>query len=282
MTTEADVRGRTTPLLVGYGAGVNSLAALIAMYRRGIVPDLITFANTGGAKSDGGEKPETYAYIEKFFKPWLASVKFPELVVVYNKSPKAGYTSLEDDCVKKETMPSRAFGLSSCAMRWKVEPQDRFLNRWPPAKAAWARGEKPIKVLGYDGGEQRRADISEDKKLRYWYPLIEWDLDRDACVELIHEEGLPIPVKSACYYCPSSTKTEVIQLSLSNPALFRRAVEMERIALTSKRHDLRNIKGLGRHWSWADLVAADEGTRAKMQEAPVESCITCDDDGCVA
>ncbi|QDU97641.1 hypothetical protein Pla8534_54920 [Lignipirellula cremea] len=42
------------PLVVAYGLGVDSTAMLIGLQRRGVRPDLILFANTGG------EKPETY------------------------------------------------------------------------------------------------------------------------------------------------------------------------------------------------------------------------------
>lgn len=41
------------PLVVAYGLGVNSTAMLVEFARRGIRPDLILFADTGG------EKPET-------------------------------------------------------------------------------------------------------------------------------------------------------------------------------------------------------------------------------
>ena len=261
-------------MLVGFGGGVNSTAALVGLYHRHLRPDLITFADTGG------EKPETYAFLNTL-DSWLVQAGFPSLTRVKKESPRVGDESLEAECLRRETLPSRAFGLSSCAHRWKIEPQEKFLNHCEPAKQCWVAGRKPIKILGYDGGEGRRAQIDEDKKLRYWYPLIEWDWDREACVAEIELEGLPVPPKSACFYCPSSKKSEVIQLSRTHPALYQRAVEMEAKALTSERHDLRNIKGLGRHWSWKTLVEADETERASFIETPVESCVTCDDgDAC--
>ena len=42
------------PLVVAYGLGVDSTAMLVEFAHRGIRPDLILFADTGG------EKPETY------------------------------------------------------------------------------------------------------------------------------------------------------------------------------------------------------------------------------
>jgi len=46
------------PLIVNYGAGVDSTAMLIGLHDRGEVPDLIMFADTGS------EKPETIAYLD--------------------------------------------------------------------------------------------------------------------------------------------------------------------------------------------------------------------------
>ena len=44
------------PVVVAYGMGVDSTAMLIGLHQRGIRPDLILFADTGG------EKPDTYLY----------------------------------------------------------------------------------------------------------------------------------------------------------------------------------------------------------------------------
>src|SRR3990167_5166929 len=165
-------------LVVGLGGGVNSTAMLVGFAERSIRPDLILFADTGG------EKPATYGHV-RALDAWLLSVGFPSVVWVKKRSPTTGDVSLEAECLRRETLPSRAFGLSSCAHRWKIEPQELFLNHWLEARAAWAAGQKPCKALGIDAGESRRATIQEDAKMRYWYPLVEWDWDRPACVAAI-------------------------------------------------------------------------------------------------
>lgn len=273
MLTLAAVRSAVAdgvPLLVGFGGGVNSMAALILLRNMGLKPDLITFADTAG------EKPGTYAYFD-LVAAWLKLVGFPPLTIVKKVSPRTGDDSLEEESLRRETLPSRAFGMSSCAMRWKIEPQEKFLNHWPPAVECWSRDVKPIKVLGYDGGEARRASISEDKKLRYWYPLFEAGVDREDCEALIRREGLPVPPKSACFFCPSSTKAEVLALSAEHPDLFARAVAMERRALGNDHHPLRDVKGLGRHWAWGELVEMSAAQLALQLDRPVESCMVCVD-----
>jgi len=101
------------------GVGVDSVAALIGMRDRGLRPDLITFADTGG------EKPETYAYVP-VLEQWLADNDFPPLAIVRLTPPKAGHVNLYDNCLNNETLPSIAFGRKSCSLRWKKEPQDYY------------------------------------------------------------------------------------------------------------------------------------------------------------
>ncbi len=63
------------PPVVAYGLGVNSTAMLVEFAARGIRPDLILFAGTGG------EKPETCAYL-RVIRPFLTRAGFPGVTVV--------------------------------------------------------------------------------------------------------------------------------------------------------------------------------------------------------
>lgn len=150
------------------------------------------------------------------------------------------------------------------------------LQPWDPAQACYAKGLKPFKAIGFDGGEVRRVKLIEDDYCLLWHLLIDWDLDRADCEELVRSAGLPVPVKSSCFYCPSRTKKEVLELEQEHPDLFERALKIEANALASGA--THSVKGLGRHWSWKALSEADEKTRAQMVEAPVEPCTRCVDD----
>src|SRR5438094_6331394 len=80
------------PLVVAYGLGVDSTAMLIEFARRGIRPDLILFADTGG------EKPETYQYLG-VIRPFLRRVGFPDVVIVRYRPKRAAYHTLEGQCL---------------------------------------------------------------------------------------------------------------------------------------------------------------------------------------
>ncbi len=253
------------PLVVACGAGVNSTAVLVGLEERGIRPDLILFADTGG------EKPETYAFLVEL-RRWIVEVDFPELVVVRNDGM---HGTLEQECQTNGVLPSKAYGYAGCSDKYKARPQKKYLKTWQPALDCWEAGEKVWRAIGYHAGEPHRAVKFEDDLFRYWHPLIAWNWDQNDCTEAIKRAGLPIPPKSACFYCPSSTKREVFWLQQHHPDLFARAVAMERNAAGYN----ERCKGLGRRFSWEGLVSLPLLDAANLPDPPAPPCM-CDDGGC--
>lgn len=85
---------------------------LVEFARRGIRPDLILFADTGG------EKPDTYAYLP-VFQEFLARVGFPAVTTVRYQPRRAVYDTLESQCLHTGTLPSLAYGGKSCSLKYK-------------------------------------------------------------------------------------------------------------------------------------------------------------------
>jgi hypothetical protein len=113
------------------------------------------------------------------------------------------------------------------------------------------------------------------------YPLIEWDWGRDECIAAIRRTGLPQPGKSACFFCPSSKKPEIIELAERYPDLLNRALEMERKALAGEGPaPALTAKGLGRYFAWADVTKAiHERTIIDFSDAGTpERCGACYDE----
>lgn len=231
------------PLVVAYGMGVDSTAVLVGLRERNTLPDLILFADVGG------EKPATVAYLP-IINHWLEGVGFPRVRVVryvvgdFKNWPP--YASLEENCLTNGTLPSMAFGYGSCSLKWKAAPQDRFLKEWPPAALAWRSGGRVCKAIGYDCSprDQVRRTYADkasrqDRRYDYWYPLHDWGWTRDDCEAAIRRTGLPVPPKSACFFCPASKPGEIDQL----PAEYlKRIVIMEARA----RPRLTKVEGLWR------------------------------------
>ena len=96
----------------------------------------------------------------KIVNGWCLSIGFPQIVIV--KSPNK---TLEQDCLDRGQLPSIAYGFKTCSLRFKVEPQEKYLRQ---------NGFKDfVKLIGIDAGEQHRAKEYKGTK----YPLIEWDWD---------------------------------------------------------------------------------------------------------
>lgn len=240
--------------VASYGAGVNSTAMLIGMVERGEKVDLILFADTGG------ETPDTIEYIRKFTK-WLVNHGFPKIVVVCKTTKRAGrfrgageVLTLERMCLEQKVLPSIAYGMKSCSLKFKREPQDEYILHWDVAKMAFANNETITKLIGFDAGEAYRAAQSPDPKFSNRYPLIEWGWDRDECVEAIIRAGLCVPSKSSCFFCPNMTDMEVLRLRDRHPDLLERALAIERNAVSVPGS---SIKGLGRDVSWESLLFFD-------------------------
>ncbi len=254
-------------VVVSYGGGVDSTAMLIEMYRRQIIPDLILFADLEA------EKPETYDFIT-VFDAWLVDHGMPEITVVRYNPTTDKYRTLQGNMLSNQTIPSPAFGMHSCSLKWKVQPQDYYLkgcsrgpNKREPhplAMSTWQRGQTVLKVIGYDNS---KADLARARKAErhsgecelfdYWYPLQDWEMQRLDCIRTIKTEGLPVPVKSACYFCPSSKKYEILWLAAKHPTLLWQAIAMEDGFRCGKWYvpdKKTKTEGLGRNWSWRSYL----------------------------
>lgn len=186
-----------------------------------------------------------------------------DTIVKREPTIKADYLTLEEECTQRGQLPSRAYGFSKCAFKWKVNPQIAWMKTWAPAVEAWADDRSVYKAIGFHIDEQRRVKGDLDKGVKLVYPLIEWGWDQRACRDAIARSGLPQPVKSACFFCPSSSKSEVARLARESPELFTRAVAIETVADSKMREVMaadpqfvRTVVGLGRHWTWLSIGAA--------------------------
>jgi len=244
------------PLVVAYGMGVDSTAMLIGLKQRGIRPDMILFADTGC------EKPETYEYID-FIQNWLKENDFPAMRIV-TRNDLPGKTvpdrTMLDEFMRLGTLPAPAFGKHTCTAKWKIDPQQYAIQQ------EYGNGSEVVNLIGldnstadcnrthrttkYDGGIMRGV------KYHFATPLQMWEWDRVKCKEVIKAEGLPEPVKSACYFCPYMKAHEIEDLRDNHFDLFEIALKMEANGLNSGK--IKNSKGLGRKFAWTKFLTDKE------------------------
>lgn len=269
------------PIVGSIGVGVDSTAMLIGMRDRGIRPDLLLFADTGA------ERPSTYIHLVRLNK-WCERNGFPQIETVRYVPPIAPYKDLEGNCVKNETLPSIAFGFSkkTCSVKWKVTPQEEYINRWmvehghgyfkkhgryqryvslvkrlhavglDDSPADRKRRDKAHKNSGGCSGPGRKtyAGGAYSPHCDYWYPLQEWGMDREACKALIAREGMIVPEKSCCFFCPAMKKHEILEQKKNHPELHARALAMEAGYINGKHYRPEgSVKGLGGRFAWKDV-----------------------------
>lgn len=181
---------------LSFGGGVNSVALMLMLADQGIECEAV-FAD------HGADWPETYEYVEMLQARGYAIMRLD-------------VGNLHAECAKYAIMPSR--WQRWCTRQFKVEPLNRYFV-------------KPATVyLGIDYGEQHRAKPSRQEGLTHEYPLVDEGMDRAACVRYIERHGLPVPIKSGCYFCPFQRLSQWRELYTKHPDLFCKAKRLEQLA----------------------------------------------------
>lgn len=209
-----------------YGGGVQSTAALVLAARGQIDCRLFLFSNVG----DDSEHPETIRYVRDVATPY-AEQHGIELVTLRRVMRTGEERTLWQDLMRESRtinipvrMANGSPGNRNCTGTYKIEVIARELKR---------RGftaENPATVgLGISVDEVQRARTDSGvPHERLAYPLLDLGFKRDTCLALIADEGLPIPHRSACFFCPFHRPSEWKRLQRDSPELFAKSVELER------------------------------------------------------
>ncbi|MTJ93578.1 MAG: hypothetical protein F8N36_12040 [Desulfovibrio sp.] len=191
------------------------------------------------------------------------------MTVVKNPRPRSGDQSIGDALLRCRVLPALAFNKHQCSIVWKIDPQDAFIRRhfgWSNKSTCWASVPHVVKAIGYDADprDRCRAGKSHGKDSPgcvNWYPLIEWEINREACSDIIAAAGLPVPPKSSCVFCPSMQKAEIDELARTEPDNFGLAIAVEDGAVE---RGLESVKGLGRGFSWRSYASESAPMDVRM------------------
>lgn len=193
--------------IASYGAGVDSTAMILHLLDFGETIDYIVFADTGS------EYPETYSYAARFDK-WLRENHSLGITCVQSaKGP------MHEFMLAHGSVPSLRFPAKHVE-EWKIRPIEKFAN------SVRAKGEVEM-CMGIDFSERDRQRTPRRKWIRNRYPLIEAQMDRYDCKEIIRKHDLPIPIKSGCWICPYQTRSRWLWSKEKHPKLFEKAKQLE-------------------------------------------------------
>lgn len=211
---------------ISYGGGVQSTAMVVLACTGRIRADVALFANVG----DRAEYPPTLAYVRDVAIPWAAERGLPIVEVAHHGTPMQP-VDLHDALMSHPTgyvpIPMMRAGSGPmhrvCTDNWKVRPIERWIDEHVDA------ADVPADVLvGISVDEIERAGRSVVSKWqRRKYPLLDLGLNRFDCEEVIRVAGLPVPPKSACYFCPYHRPAHWSELRRDEPDLFERTQEIE-------------------------------------------------------
>lgn len=264
-----------------FGGGVQSVAVLV-LAAQGIVQyDAFVFANVGA----DSERPETLAYIEQYARPFADAhgIQFVETQRTMRGRGKVTLRQELERAKRSFIIPARlpnrmGFGNRNCTTDFKIRVIDNYVRSLDP------RPERVVVGLGISTDEYQRArslewhDVESEtaqhpRKLGFWkrreYPLLDLRKNRASCEQMIRDANLPVPPKSACYFCPFQTARGWAELKRTRPDLFADAVRVEQI-INEKRVDVGR-DGMYLHPYLRPLEEATSMTTEPMFE---------DDDAC--
>lgn len=202
-----------------FGGGVQSMACLVLAVQGAIDCRLFLFANVG----DDSEHPDTLAYVRDVAIP-LAAANGIEFVTVAHKRTLLQENMRDNRSIRLPVyMSNGAPGNRSCTSNFKIEIIAREIKRRGATKAApWVCG------LGISTDEAHRANYNSRIAWQTLeYPLLDLRISRANCVGIIERAGLPVPPKSACWFCPFQSNKRWHALRRNRPDLFDQAVALE-------------------------------------------------------
>lgn len=183
---------------LSYGGGVNSTACIILWAQGYIDCDEIIYVD------HGGDWPETRQYVK------MMAQRFPITILI----PKVqGFSSLYEYARHYNMIPSRR--QRWCTDKFKVRVINDYIER--PC----------FSLIGFSLDEEHRAKISSKNGVENRFPLLELEIDRAGCKQVIKDYGLPVPMKSGCYFCPFQRIKQWKKLRRVHPELFCNAQELE-------------------------------------------------------
>ncbi|WKK27026.1 phosphoadenosine phosphosulfate reductase [Streptomyces olivoreticuli] len=219
-----------------FGGGWQSTAALVLAARGELDYRTFLMANVG----DDSEHPGTIRYVDQFARPF-AEAHGIELVLLDRVMKRSGevrtlYQDLTREGSRSLKIPVRmsngAPGTRSCTAQFKIEVIADELKR------RGATTEHPATVgIGISLDEIGRANNRRcEPHERIEYPLLERGIRRIDCARIIRSAGLPVPPKSACWFCPFHRPEAWHDMRRDEPELFEKACQLEE--LLNRRRDM--------------------------------------------
>jgi len=287
------------PRILSYGGGVDSFCMLVSSVELGEKPDRVVFMDVGDPGDASGERlmpaewPETYDHILDVAAPYARKHGIPFHWIISGKPRgellkrmnKAGVTievypirppktkrakvqraskSLFEYFLLQQSVPTKANRI--CTEVAKIERFDHWLGDNYP-------GQDVEVWIGFEKGEEYRQERGKSYAVsplgaravarHMRFPLIEQDLTREDCIDLIERKKLRVPHKSACVFCPFGKPEEWVDFFQRYPAVFKVVENLwERKPKTAQGYKLSQV------FAKFELTAAQYKLMQKLARSP--------------
>jgi hypothetical protein len=218
--------------VISYGGGVQSTSLLVLAATGRIDFGVFLFANVG----DDSEDPATLDYLARYARPYATAhgIALYELRRVRRRGQVAGqvetlYSRLTREGSRSLPIPVRmsngAPGTRSCTSTYKIEVIGQWLKAHGATETTKATVGIGISLDEIERVNNRRAMPYEQPV----YPLLDHTppLRRIDCQRIITAAGLPVPGKSACWFCPLRRPDTWAAMRRDRPELFAKACALE-------------------------------------------------------
>jgi hypothetical protein len=197
---------------LGWGVQSFTLAAMVALGELEPV-DVAIHADTTH------ERSATYDFAQRW-TPWLEE-RGVRVVTVVNNATKLGENKVVD--IPAFTVSDKGNGQTrrQCTGGWKIA----HMRRWIQANRD---GQTVEQWLGISLDEVQRMKPSNVKYITHRWPLIEKRMSRHDCTLWLKRNGLEIPSRSACVFCPFHSVSEWRDIRDNAPEDWQKAVEVDK------------------------------------------------------
>lgn len=211
---------RKTYAVWSCGGGVQSTAIAALIYTGKIAkPDFAVMVDTGY------EKSTVMAYVKGTIQPKMAEVGVTlHIVKTSDYLPDQSILDKDGYCIIPVYAKRREGSVlmrTCCNGKWKVN----IIRKWLLENGV----EQYRSLIGISTEESHRQRKAHKKYYVNTYPLIDFGMDRDACIDYITKVARwPEPIRSSCYICGQQDDGEWWRMAVTAPGDLAKAAEVER------------------------------------------------------
>lgn len=197
----------------------------------------------------GAEKPETYFYLKWLLK-WQEENKGIPILWVGKKSilhdlqngrNTTGQSFASIPLFTKDENGTVGMLRRQCTDEYKIQEVNKAIRKLYGLKARKRLPETYL-YMGITMEEIERMKTPQNNQLTFVYSFLGYSThkskgvirlesplsySRSSCLNFYNEYKLPIPPKSACFFCPFQNEDQWLYMMVNEPELFKEAVDLD-------------------------------------------------------